>query len=159
MVDQAAAEICSCALMDIPGAPDDPSGTGFPTSGVTPLLARSFPTSRVIPVRCEVLETEAKGELANPEPAKIEHLDLADPNPANEISSNASPTDEHPAHGSEVGANPTGTSPVIACAVRSNRAPADPAQLDSKRSRESAPDAVSAVQAARKKRRAVRHHA
>jgi len=160
MVDQAAAEICSCALMDVPRAPDDPSGTGFPTSSVTPLLARSFPTSRVIPVRCEVLEAEAKGELANPEPAKIEHLDLADPNPANEISSDVSPTDEAPADGSEVGANPTDTSPVVACTVRSNRVPANPTQLDSKRSREGTPgDADSAVQAARKKRRAVRHHA
>ena len=66
MVDQAAAEICSCALMDVPRAPDDPSGTGFPTSSVTPLLARSFPTSRVIPVPVSythlVLGNEALGD-------------------------------------------------------------------------------------------------
>jgi general secretion pathway protein A len=159
MVDQAAAEICSCALMDIPRAPDDPSGTGFPTSSVTPLLARSFPTSRVIPVRCEVLEGEAKAELANPEPAKIEHLDLADPNPANEISSDAGPMDEAPAVESEVGANPPDTGPVVARAEGSKRVPTDPTPLDSKHSKGAPGDAVSAVQAARKKRRAVRHHA
>jgi general secretion pathway protein A len=159
MVDQAATEICSCALMDIPRGPDDPSGTGCPTSSVTPLLARSFPTSRVIPVR-EALEGEPKAELGNPEPAKIEHLDLADPSPANEISSDAGPAEEDPTEGSAPDANPTGTSPVVSCAMRSNRVPANPTPPDSKRSGEGAPgDTVSAVQAARKKRRAVRHHA
>jgi general secretion pathway protein A len=160
MVDQAAAEICSCALADIPEAPDDPSENGFPTSSMTPLLARSFPTSRVIPVRCEVVEAEAKGELANPEPAKIEHLDAVDPNPGNEISSDVSPMDEDPAGGSEVGANPTEASPFVACAMHSNRVPANPTDAGVVRSNEDTPaDALSAVQAARKKRRALRHHA
>jgi general secretion pathway protein A len=160
MVDQAAAEICSCALTDIPGAPDDQSGTGFPTSSVRPLLARSFPTSRVIPVRCEVVEAEAKGELANPEPAKIEHLDAVDSNPANEISSDVSPTDLDSVGGSEVGANPTEASPFVACAMHSHRVPASPTDAGAIRSNEVAPaDALSAVQAARKKRRALRHHA
>jgi general secretion pathway protein A len=150
MVDEAAAKICSGAQIppSSPDSPGTPSGTALPTlllnPSSTPLLSRSLTTFRALPMGCEPVQV--KVVVSNSEPAKLEPAELAHPNA----------TDAMPLDTTATDADPVIASPVDASSDPRSM-PMSSARPKFVHAHEDGPRASpAAVQAARKKRRALR---
>ena len=162
MVDEAAAKICSGSLTPPPDSSGTPTGTASPTPLLNPpatsLLSRSLTTLYAVPPACEPAPPEAA--LPPSAPPTSEQPQIADPGRADGISSDAGATI----------ANRVDTSAMDASSMDASAMAAN-----SKHPRSTHPNSIylggahpheadrghspQAVQAARKKRRAMRRRA
>ena len=157
MVDEAAAKICSSSLTPPPDSPGTPTGTASPTVLLNPpataLLSRSLTTLYAVPSACEPAPPEAAiPPSALPTSGEAQAVD---PAPADEISSDARAIVANRVDASAMKASVTDASSKHPCATHPNLmrlAGAHPHEAGRGHSPQ-------AVQAARRKRRAMRHRA
>jgi general secretion pathway protein A len=160
MVDEAAAKICSGSLTP-PSSPDSP-GTSMDTASptmllnppATALLSRSLTTLYAVPPACEPAPPEAAPPSAPPTSEQAQ-AQAVDPEPADGISSNAAAMVANHVDARAIDASPMGASSKDPRSTHPNSTHlvgAHPGEAWRGHSPQ-------AVQAARRKRRAMRHRA
>ena len=169
MVDEAAAKICAGSLIppSSPDSSDTPTGTTPPTvllsAPATALLSRSLTTLYAVPPACEPAPPEApppEAALPPSAPPTSEQEPAVDPGPADGISSDATATVAN-----RVDVSTMDASAVDASAMDANSKHPRPTHPNSMPLVGTHPHEAAeghsrqAVQAARRKRRAMRHRA